>query len=84
MKKLIVILFLMLSSLTFSQTKKEPSLDEKINKKLDSLSVLYKKKVFGISIREHGDTITKTIQYVKNNKEYSEVIFLSIKGKRIK
>lgn len=84
MKKLIVILFLMLSSLTFGQTKKQPSLDERINKTLDSLSVIYKKKVYGISIIERGDTITKTIQYVKNNKGYTEVIFLSIKGKRIK
>jgi hypothetical protein len=84
MKNLLVLSALLIGTLAFGQTKKRPSLDVKINKTLDSLSEIYQKKVFGIRRYRNNDTISRTIYYLKNNEEYTEVIFLSVKGKRIK
>jgi hypothetical protein len=84
MKNLLVLSALLIVTLAFGQTKKRPSLDVKINKTLDSLSEIYQKKVFGIMRYRNNDTISRTIYYLKNNEEYTEVIFLSVKGKRIK
>jgi len=83
MKNLLLLSALLIGTLVFSQTKKQP-LDVKINKTLDSLSEIYGKKVFGIRRYRNNDTISRTIYYLKNNEEYTEVIFLSVKGKRIK
>jgi hypothetical protein len=84
MKNLLLLAAMLIGTLVFGQAKKQPSLDVKINKTLDSLSEIYQKKVFGIMRYRNNDTISRTIYYLKNSEEYSEVVFLSVKGKRIK
>lgn len=56
MKKLFITLLLVVSGLSFSQEKKS-TLDKRINKSLDSLSKVYKKKVVG-----HGYTIYRGVK----------------------
>jgi len=73
MKKIIVILFLLVSGLSFSQENKK-SLDERINTSLDSLSKLYKKKVYSFGHVTYGDVKKTHIRYIENGKEVKEII----------
>jgi hypothetical protein len=72
MKKLLIILLLLVSGLSFSQEKKK-SLDERINKNLDSLSKLYKKKVFAYGSESYRGVKKTYILYVENGKEIEKV-----------
>jgi hypothetical protein len=79
MKKLLVILLLMVSGLSFSQEKKK-SLDERINKNLDSLSKLYKKKVFAYGSESYRGVKKTYILYIENGEEIEKVIKIEIVG----
>ena len=75
MKKLLLLIFLMVSLLSFSQTKpKTKDIDKDANVLLDSLSKVYKLRVNSIFIESYnGETIT-SISYVKNRELIYKVI----------
>jgi hypothetical protein len=73
MKKLLIILLLLVSGLSFSQEKKK-SLDERINTSLDSLSKIYKKKVTGFGYTSYRGVKKTTITYIENGKEVTKVL----------
>jgi hypothetical protein len=79
MKKLLIILLLLVSGLSFSQEKKK-SLDERINKNLDSLSRLYKKKVFAYGSESYRGVKKTYILYIENGKEIEKVTKIEIVG----
>lgn len=79
MKKLLIILLLLVSGLSFSQEKKK-SLDERINTSLDSLSKIYKKKVFAFGYVSYRGVKKTHIRYIENGKEVTEVIKTEIVG----
>ena len=75
MKKLFLLTVLLIGTLTFSQTKpKTKDIDRDINVLLDSLSKVYKKKVFSIMKITENDTIKTYISYEKDNKLTYELI----------
>lgn len=66
MKKLLVILSLLVSGLSFSQEKKKVStkkLDQTVTQKMDSLSKVYKVKVIGSYKITHNDVYVEGIVY---------------------
>ena len=73
MKRFLIILLFMVSGLSFSQEKKK-SLDERINTSLDSLSKIYKKKVFSFGYVSYNGVKKTHIRYIENGKEVKEVI----------
>ena len=79
MKKSLIILLLLVSGLSFSQEKKK-SLDERINTSLDSLSKIYKKKVFAFGYVSYRGVKKTHIRYIENGKEVTEVIKTEIVG----
>jgi len=79
MKNLLIISLLLVSGLSFSQ-KKEKSLDERINKNLDSLSKLYKKKVFAYGSESYRGVKKTYILYIENGKEIEKVTKIEIVG----
>jgi hypothetical protein len=79
MKKLLIILLLLVSGLSFSQEKKK-SLDERINTSLDSLSKIYKKKVFAFGYVSYRGVKKTHIRYIEKGKEVTEVIKTEIVG----
>lgn len=83
MKKLLIILLLLVSGLSFSQEKKK-SLDERINTKLDSLSKVYNKKVFSFGYVSYRGVKKTHIRYIENGKEVTEVIKTEFVGTKIK
>lgn len=83
MKKLLVILLLLVSGLSFSQEKKK-SLDERINTKLDSLSKVYNKKVFSFGYVSYRGVKKTHIRYIENGKEVTEVIKTEFVGTKVK
>ena len=68
MKKILIILFLLVSVFSFSQEKKR-TLDERINTSLDSLSKIYKKKVFSFGYVSYRGVKKTHIRYIENGKE---------------
>ena len=75
MKKLFLLLLLLVGTLSFGQTKpKIKDIDRDINVLLDSLSKVYKKKVFSIMKISKNDTIKTYISYEKDNKLTYELI----------
>jgi hypothetical protein len=75
MKKLFLLLLLLVGTLSFGQTKpKIKDIDRDINVLLDSLSKVYKKKVFSIMKITKNDTIKTYISYEKDNKLTYELI----------
>jgi hypothetical protein len=83
MKKLLVILLLLVSGLSFSQEKKK-TLDERINRELDSLSKVYKKKVVGYGYTSYRGVKKTKIIYIENGKEITKIIKTEIVGTPIK
>jgi len=73
MKKLLVVLFLLLSCVSFSQEKKR-TLDEEINIKLDSLSKVYNKKVVAFGYVSYRGVKKTHIRYVENGKAVTKII----------
>ena len=75
MKKLFLLSLLLIGTVSFGQTKpKEKDIDRDINVLLDSLSKVYKKKVFSIMKITKNDTIKTYISYEKDNKLTYELI----------
>ena len=79
MKKLLLLLFLIGTLTSVAQVKsksepKEKDIDRDINVLLDSLSKVYKKKVFSIMKITENDTIKTYISYEKDNKLTYELI----------
>lgn len=72
-------MLLLVSGLSFSQEKKK-SLDERINTSLDSLSKIYKKKVFAFGYVSYRGVKKTHIRYIENGKEVTEVIKTEIVG----
>ena len=72
MKKLLVILLLLVSGLSFSQEKKKTlktkDLDKSVNITLDSLSKLYKKEVVSYFIIQRNGRKKFSITYYDKNK----------------
>ncbi len=83
MKKLLVILLLLVSGLSFSQEKKK-TLDERINTKLDSLSKVYKQKVVGYGWFSYRGVKETVIYYIKDGKEIKKVIKTEIDSRAVK
>jgi hypothetical protein len=83
MKKLFVILLLLVSGLSFSQEKKK-TLDKKINTTLDSLSKIYKKKVYGFGYSSYRGVKETTITYLENGKGITKVIKTEFVGTPVK
>jgi hypothetical protein len=79
MKNLLVIILLLVSGLSFSQ-KKEKSLDERINKNLDSLSKIYNKKVFAYGSESYRGVKKTYILHIENGKEIEKVTKIEIVG----
>ena len=66
MKKLLIILLLLVSGLSFSQEKKKVSnkkVDQTVTQKMDSLSKVYKVKVIGSYKITHNDVYVEGIVY---------------------
>ena len=66
MKKLLVLSFVLFSTLSFSQEKKKESnkkVDQTITQKMDSLSKVYKVKVIGSYKITHNDVYVEGIVY---------------------
>ena len=81
MKKLLIILLLLVSGLSFSQEKKEErTLDERVNIKLDSLSKVYNKKVCGHGWFSYRGVKETVIYYIEDGKRIKEVIKTEIVG----
>jgi hypothetical protein len=78
MKKLLLLIFLMVSLLSFSQVKKKTpkpkNLDKEVNLSLDSLSKIYKKNVLVLKTFIINDTLKRYIGYIKNDKLHHELI----------
>ena len=76
MKKLIFISTFLIGTLTsFGQVKpKKKDIDKDANVLMDSLSKVYKKKVFSIMKITENDTIKTYIAYAKDNKLPYELI----------
>ena len=78
MKKLLIILLLLVSGLSFSQenkkTLKSKDTDKRINISLDSLSKIYKKDVLVVKTFIKNDTLKRYIWYIKNDELYHELI----------
>lgn len=68
-----LILLLLFCSLSFSQEKKR-TLDERINTSLDSLSKIYKKKVYSFGYVSYRGVKKTHIRYIENGKEITEVV----------
>lgn len=79
MKKLLVILLLLVSGLSFSQEEKK-SLDERINTKLDSLSKVYDKKVCGHGWISYRGVKENYIEYIEDGKRIKKVIKTEVVG----
>lgn len=69
----ILIVLLLFCSLSFSQEKKR-TLDERINTSLDSLSKIYKKKVYSFGYVSYRGVKKTHIRYIENGKEITEVV----------
>ena len=78
MKKLLVTL-LLVSRLSFSQETEIP-LDEKINKSLDSLSKIYKKKVYSFGYVSYEGVKKTHIRYIENGKNIKKIIKVEFVG----
>jgi hypothetical protein len=83
MKKILVGLFLLVSIFSFSQEKKK-TLDERINTSLDSLSKIYKKKVYSFGYVSYRGVKKTHIRYIENGKEITEVIKTEYVGTPVK
>ena len=70
MKQIIYILIMLFSILTFSQDKKTTpktkDIDKETNRVLDSLSKVYKVKVYSILKESNNGIVTTSIAYGKN------------------
>lgn len=75
MKKILVGLFLLVSIFSFSQEKK---------KTLDSLSKIYKKKVYSFGCVSYRGVKKTHIRYIENGKEITEVIKTEYVGTPVK
>lgn len=84
MKKLTYIFFMLFSIVTFSQEKKSPpktkDIDQESNKVLDSLSKVYKVKVYSILKETSNGVVTTSIAYGKNG----ELVYKVIKTEKVK
>lgn len=79
MKKLLLLVLLMVSLSSFSQTNpKTKDIDKDANVLLDSLSKVYKVRVNSIFIETYNGVTTTSISYVKNK----ELIYKVIKIKK--
>lgn len=78
MKKLLVLSFVLFSTLSFSQEKKKTlkseDTDKRVNISLDSLSKIYKKDVLVVKTFIKNDTLKRYIGYIKNDELYHELI----------
>lgn len=78
MKNLIYIFFVLFSILTFSQEKKitpkTKDIDKESNRVLDSLSKVYKVKVYSILKETINGVVTTSIAYGKNGELAYKVI----------
>lgn len=75
MKKLLVTLLLLIGGLSFAQTKpKTKDIDKSANVLLDSLSSVYKVKIFSILVETNNDIQTTSIAYGENKKLVYKVI----------
>ena len=76
MKKLLLLLVFLIGTLTsVAQVKpKTKDIDKDANVLMDSLSKVYKKKVFSIMKITENDTIKTYIAYAKDNKLTYELI----------
>lgn len=83
MKKILVGLFLLVSIFSFSQEKNK-TLDERINTSLDSLSKIYKKKVYSFGYVSYRGVKKTHIRYIENGKEITEVIKTEYVGTPVK
>lgn len=73
MKKFLVVLFLLVFGLSFSQENKR-TLDEDINTTLDSLSKVYKKKVVSFGCVSYRGVKETYIRYIEDGRRVKEVI----------
>lgn len=84
MKQLTYILIMLFSIVTFSQEKKSPpktkDIDQEANKVLDSLSKVYKVKVYSILKETNNGVVTTSIAYGKNG----ELVYKVIKTEKVK
>lgn len=84
MKQIIYILIMLFSILTFSQEKKitpkTKDIDKESNRVLDSLSKVYKVKVYSILKESNNGVVTTSIAYGKNG----ELVYKVIKTEKVK
>lgn len=84
MKKLACILFMLFSIVTFSQEKKATpktkDIDQEANRVIDSLSKVYKVKVYSILKETNNGVVTTSIAYGKNG----ELVYKVIKTEKVK
>lgn len=75
MKKLLLLVLLMVSLLSFSQDNpKAKNIDKNINVLLDSLSKVYRVKVGAVIVDNYTNLRITSISYVKNGELISKVI----------
>ena len=84
MKKLTYIFFMLFSIITFSQEKKAPpktkDIDKEANRVIDSLSKVYKVKIYSIKKERLNGVVTTSICYGKNG----ELVYKVIKTEKVK
>ncbi|WP_396164953.1 hypothetical protein [Flavobacterium sp.] len=84
MKQLTYILIMLFSIVTFSQEKKEiqkiKDIDKGANRVIDSLSKVYKVKIYSIKKERLNGVVTTSICYGKNG----ELVYKVIKTEKVK
>ncbi len=84
MKNLTCIFFMLFSIVTFSQEKKEiqkiKDIDKEANRVIDSLSKVYKVKIYSIKKERFNGVVTTSICYGKNG----ELVYKVIKTEKVK
>ena len=84
MKKLTYIFFMLFSIITFSQEKKATpktkDIDKEANRVIDSLSKVYKVKIYSIKKERLNGVVTTSICYGKNG----ELVYKVIKTEKVK
>ncbi len=84
MKNLTCIFFMLISIVTFSQEKKETQkikdIDKEANRVIDSLSKVYKVKIYSIKKERLNGVVTTSICYGKNG----ELVYKVIKTEKVK
>lgn len=83
MKQLTYILIILFSIVTFSQEKKEiqkiKDIDKEANRVIDSLSKVYKVKIYSIKKERVNGVVTTSICYGKNG----ELVYKVIKTEKV-